>query len=369
MSLPGRPMDDPFGFVTYAATALVFVTLALAALTLVGHAWGRRRSRSLESQSRSLARIFARFLTGELGLPQLRLAAVAVRGEVFWAAIEMFSDNIGGPEWVRLSTALHDLPVVRREQRRLQDRRGWRRALAARHLGMLHDPRARSPLRVALARGPAAVRLSAALALARLGDRQTFLWLLGNPQATEGLGPRAVTAIVKRFGRRRARDARRYLSESAPEAPIRLAAIEILGVWRDRRARPVLETLLRDGGRESRVAAARALGRIRDRASVPPLIEALSDPAWQVRAQAARALGEIGSPESLAALRLAMEDAGWWVRRNAGYALANHGEAGIATLHRLAQLGTDAYAREMAIEVLQASAWDQHSPGGITRVA
>lgn len=362
-------MDDHFGFPTQVTMTLVSVTLALAAFTLVGHAWSRRRSRSLESQSRALARIFARFLTGELALPQLQLAATVVRGEVFWAAIEKFSDNIAGPEWVRLSTALHDLPVARREQQRLQDRRAWRRALAARHLGMLHDPRTRSPLRAALARGPAAVRLSAALALARLGDREAFVWLLGHPEATEALGPRAVTAILKRFGRRRARDARRHLSDPAPEAPIRFAAIEILGVWHDRRARTVLETLLRDAGRESRVAAARALGRIRDRASVPTLIVALSDPAWQVRAQAARALGEIRSPESLAALRLAMEDAGWWVRRNAGYALASHGEAGIATLHRLAQLGTDAYAREMAIEVLQASAWDQQSPGGITRVA
>jgi len=362
-------MHPQFGYLAEITTALVAMTLLLAALTLIAHARGRVRARSRAAESSALARTFARFLTGDLSLDQLQADAVAVRGEVFWAAIEMFSDNIRGPEWVRLSTALHALRVVLHEQRYLEDRRGWRRALAARHLGMLNDPRMRSPLRAALVRGPAAVRLSAALALARLQDREAFLWLLEHPETTEALGPRPVTAIIKRFGRRRASDARLFLSAPGPETPIRLAAIEMLGVWQDRAARRVLETLLETGGRESRVAAARALGRLRDPASTPALIAALADAAWQVRAQAARALGEMRSADSLVALRQAMEDAAWWVRRNAGYALASHGEDGIAALHRLAQLGSDAYAREMAIEVLQASAWDQHSPGGITRVA
>src|SRR5262245_61420855 len=111
-------MHPQFSQLTQITTALVAVTLALAAVTLIGHALNRGRATVRATQSRALARIFARLLTGEIEPAQLQLAAGAVPGDVFWTAIEMFSDNIGGPEWVRLSAAVRTLPVVGDEQRR-----------------------------------------------------------------------------------------------------------------------------------------------------------------------------------------------------------------------------------------------------------
>ena len=356
-------------FLTHTIELLAVLTLVFGVFTVVAHAWGRGRSRRDEARARDLSREFSCFLTGELDDRGLLARARRASARVLWSAVERFADNIGGAEWIRLTEVLGRLPVAIAERRRLRDLRPWRRALAARHLGMLRDATMRGPLRAAMARGPMTVTLSAALALARLRDRKALRWLLAHPEATQALGPRVLTALLKRFGRSAAGDARLALVGGASETAIGLAVIEMLGIWRDRRALTELERLLSDGAAETRVAAARSLGHLRARTSVPALLVALGDSAWQVRAQAARALGEIPSRAALDLLRSAMEDSAWWVRRNAGYALAAHGEPGTTALHRLAQLGADPYARSMAIEVLQASAWEEWSPGGMSRVA
>jgi hypothetical protein len=94
----------------------------------------------------------------------------------------------------------------------------------------------------------------------------------------------------------------------------------------------------------------------------------LTDPKWAVRAVAARALGLLGIPAGIQRLTAAMEDPAWWVRRNAGYALAQMGLPGERALRWVRSHSGDRFAQEMAIEVLEALAWDRESPGGIARV-
>src|SRR5262249_8434879 len=161
---------------------------------------------------------------------------------------------------------------------------------------------------------------------------------------------------------------RRALRRARGDSPIRLATIEALGLWKDRRSRRRLEALLGAGETETRIAAARALGGIASPRSAPALPAALSDARGPGRARAARALGGVGVPAAIQRLIAAMEDPGWWVRRNAGYALAAMGTAGEQALLWVRHQSGDRFAQEMAAEVLEAIEWDRESPGGISRV-
>lgn len=347
---------------------LSLLALALAAGVLLWHRWSTLREARVARESHALAVAFARFLSGQVDAVTLVLTAVRARPEVFWAAVETFADSVAGEEWARLSAILRGLAHVSRERHRLEHGRAWPRALAARHLGMLDDPANREPLRRAMAAGPSTVTLMAALVLARMHDHAALVWLLDHSEALERLSRHQLVALIKRFGPDALPTLRFGLAAADFARPSGLAAVDVLGLWRDAESRPQLEELLREGDREARIAAARALGSIADPDSIEALCVALRDEAWQVRAQAARALGSLGASGAITVLAPCLRDVSWWVRRNSAYALGSLGDAGRKVLTGIAIASDDPYARGAANEVLQALEWDRESPGGVSRV-
>jgi HEAT repeat protein len=207
-------------------------------------------------------------------------------------------------------------------------------------------------------RGPALVRIASAMSLARLRDLLALEWLLEHPEATARHGRRQLAALLRRFGPR-GRPVLRAALRGWDTAPVHLAALDALGLWRNGRTLPLALELMERGAPEARAAAARALGAIRRPEATPALIAALDDDAWPVRAQAARALGHVGGAGAVEALAGRVGDQSWWVRRNAAYALAALGADGRDALRRLASQRGDPYAREMAREALQRLAWSR----------
>jgi HEAT repeat protein len=60
----------------------------------------------------------------------------------------------------------------------------------------------------------------------------------------------------------------------------------------------------------------------------------------------------LGATVAVPPLAQALTDSSWWVRRHAAYALMALGEDGPEALRRIAASSPDAYARDMAREVL-----------------
>jgi HEAT repeat protein len=88
----------------------------------------------------------------------------------------------------------------------------------------------------------------------------------------------------------------------------RYYAAHILGDLKDRRAVPILLSLLRDADINDIVPW--ALGRIGDKSSVQPLIGALKDQDPKVRILAICALKELNATEALPSLRPLLDDSG-----------------------------------------------------------
>jgi HEAT repeat protein len=100
-----------------------------------------------------------------------------------------------------------------------------------------------------------------------------------------------------------------------------------------------------------RVAAANLLGAIGDAASAERLAALLKDPDSQVRAAAAHGLGRMQHWPSASQLAECLRDSTWHVRRNAGFALRAIGAPGALFLRR-ALKGDDRFASDMAQQVL-----------------
>lgn len=361
-------MEPSLSIAARTAFASGVVTLAMAGLTVAFHGWIRWRADRMERRTQGLAGSFANYLTSAVATSRLRELSTEASGEVFWGALQRFAENIGGEEWSLVSRQLAGLRHLREERKFLTRGPVWRRAVAARRLGMIDDSAARETLRAALDHASSDVRLRMLLSLARLQDRAGLLWLLEHPQSAEGVAPSIVLAVLKRFGPDFTPEIRFVVTRPQPAGQLVVAAAEVLGFWRDPQSRLPLEQLLHAGGLEERVAAARALGNLGASEACTALAAALEDPAWQVRAQAARSLGRMPVADVLPRLERATSDMAWWVRRNASYAMTEFGVAGAAALRRIADSGVDRYASEMAVEALQALEWEGFSPGGIGRV-
>lgn len=335
---------------------LVIVTV-LGSIAAAGYVVGvhaRRDRRRLRQQTAQVQQALLRFLSDDSEIGPLRNAIARVTAGCFWTALETTSMRMRYVRWLRLSRALETNPFSRQERRALRDESPWRRALAARRLGLLRSERSRRALRQAMQRGPEVVTLTAASALARYRDRGALRWLLRNPAALAHRPANALIGVLKAFRGAALPEMAAGLDQGLDSHRLERAVIEVLGMGRYRPARAALEIRAASGDIDLRVAAVRALGRIQAMESGMALLGALDDEEWQVRAQAAKALGAIRAMVAIPALSARLCDASWWVRHHAAYALRELGHEGQAALRRVASSSDDPYARDMANEALQA---------------
>jgi len=334
---------------------LVIVTV-LATIALAGYIVGasaRRDRRRLRRQGAALQQALAGFLADESETAPLRNLLTRVTSGCFWTALETTSMRVRYVRWLKLSRALESNPFSRQERRALRDESPWRRALAARRLGLIRSERSRRALRKAMRRGPEVVTLAAAAALARYRDRGALRWLLEHPASLAHRPAPALIGVLRAFGPAALPELAAAIDVGLDSLRLERAVIEVLGVGRYRPARAALEIRAASGDADLRVAAVRALGRIQAIESGMALLGALEDEAWQVRAQAARALGEIRATVAIPTLATRLGDPSWWVRHHSAYALRALGHEGQAALRRVASSSDDPYARDMANEALQ----------------
>jgi HEAT repeat protein len=329
---------------------------------------GLERGTEARTEAEQVSAAFERLLAGAILGEEMVQIVSGARPDAFWAALEAFSDGATAEEWRTLARPLLKAPEVVREGRRLRSLSSWRRALAARRVGLLEAPEFCEPLRKAMARGPERVTIQAALALSRLRDLPGLAWLLQHPEATLRRTRRQLVTVLAGFGPEGAAELRTAIADGKAAAPIHVAAIEVLGLHGDAAAVGALEKVLREGTPDARVNAARALGRIGAAESGTALVAALDDEAWPVRAQAARALAAIPDRAHVAPLIAHVGDVAWWVRRHAAYALGAHGEHGRQALEEIARSSQDQFAADVAREVLEQLEWGDEIPGGFARV-
>jgi HEAT repeat protein len=229
----------------------------------------------------------------------------------------------------------------------LKSRRAVHRGRAVVLLGLLEARGARDEIAALLSDRDPDVRLATASALEALADGRSARLLIGALESGLLSPIQVIERIAHPWAVKELLPATAHLSPSARAAVWRAAGLAGVGT-----AVPRLCAALREGADEERISAARALGELVAVHAKEKLTAALDDSRWEVRAQAATALGRLGEPASVPVLEAAMTDSAWWVRANAANALARLDSEG-ATALMCVRRGPDAYAAELANEVLQ----------------
>lgn len=347
--MPGP--HTPFWLVLSFAIAVPLAVTALVLLLL--RAAHRARRSAARLRAGELFRLLAGRVTGRVSATDLRRAISGADHEPFWDAMEAITTTLRPRERVALARSLARSAHVARERRALGGGEpDARRELAARRLGFLPSIRSRRVLRRALVRGPEAVSLAAARALAWHRDLSALRWLLAHPEMLSRRPLRALSGLLRSFGPGARALLISALEQGVVETRLECACIDALGLSRCRSARGSIADRLHAPHLELRVAAARALGRLGMGEAIPALVMALGDEHWPVRAVAAQGLGRLSATPAVEALAACVSDRSWWVRRHAAYALMRMGDEGRDALCELAARSDDRYAREMAREAL-----------------
>jgi HEAT repeat protein len=175
----------------------------------------------------------------------------------------------------------------------LRSRRTWRRAAAAFALGDMAVAEAVDPLLEALEDSSREVRAAAARSLGRLQAERAAEPLVLQ-LAARRLPPIVVADALLAVGAPVLPHLRALVS--APEASVRVAAVELLGLAGGPSDATDLVQAVFDSDERVRAAAAGALGRVGAQSATDALRLALQDGSPAVREAAARALGAIGDP-------------------------------------------------------------------------
>lgn len=248
--------------------------------------------------------------------------------------------------------AYDNLGFVDVDLKRLKAFFWWTRAEAARCLGQLRSPRAKSFLLESLKDPVLEVRLLAAWSLGRIGDPDVIVPSMEALVSTSRLAGLRLSSTVFELGEKAIPVLTKTLDHN--DSAVRILSLHLLGEMQARKSiAGIIKKTVREEDKEVRVAAYKALGTIAAPAGMQCLIDGLKDPLWEVRAQSARGLGCIELSKSVGPLVEAMNDSEWWVRRNAGEALTKLGKEGKDALLLLKRESLPGNVRDMAVQWLE----------------
>lgn len=345
------------------AIAALSALVAILALFIVLHRmWNAATEQRQRSRQNRYEEPIALLVAGELeALPFVRLVRSSDRALVEGLLLE-YAGKFHPGSRRGLGPVFGALGAVQRSRKQLRSRYWWRRAHAARQLGLMGDPTVSRSLSLLLRDARTEVRLAAARALVELGTDHwidELLEALDQPDVYSnlriadvilGAGPAAVPALT------------RFVA-AGPDPRGAAVALNMLGDLRAPEAAPVVTATLSSPSKEVRAAACKALGRLESPGAVGQLCRALEDPAWEVRNQAVRALGSIADAEAIPAVVPLLREEHVWSVYRAAEALTLMGEAGVVALEtELCYLQVDGgSAQSWRMGVLEEVLWNSKS--------
>jgi hypothetical protein len=302
--------------------------LALLALLLAERAANQVRARRNERKRRGCDPVIQRIVDGQ----DWQTASLRSRltrdldftgGELVRRATAATDD-----ERCRLRAAAETLGLLDRWKRQLSERRWWRRASAARSLGLLGDAGAVEAMIERITDEDPEVAACAIEGLGYIADPRAVAALFEQLSTPSRRHRARVIGALQRFGAQVAPDAYAHLLRRPADASL-VAELIIAVASIDAEIALTLATHVRP---EVRTAGLRLLEAAEpDARAVAAVTSALQDREDLVRATAARVLGKWGRTESADALAALMNDS-WPVASASAAALRRMGDAGLARL-------------------------------------
>jgi HEAT repeat protein len=270
-------------------------------------------------------------------------------------AAELVGEAAGPTERGRILSNAERLGVAQRLRADLRSRLPGRRSTAAALLADFPDARTVAALSAALEDADGAVRLAAALSLARMGRAPPARTLVD----TLGLGAiehsRLTGALFDEIAAVHPEQLVDLVTRNGLSPVVERAAIEALSDASGSGVGDLLIELASDRHVGARDLAfyLEKLGDLGDASAATVVESGLGDRRPRVRSAAAQAAGKLGLEAAVPGLTHLLADRNWWVRFRAGEALVGMGDLGRGQLREVAASGRTVARKTAAITLAE----------------
>jgi HEAT repeat protein len=265
------------------------------------------------------------------------------RGDLLATLLVELIQLVRGSDRERFVEAATRLGVPDRLRHQLNSGSPRTRLAAAEALAEFPDEQSVERLRAALRDRSSDVRLSAALALASVGQTppaRELVDLLGIGTTENSL---LTVGLLRDIAARHPAQIKALILDDSVPANAKASAIEALSASGDYSLVPLIASLAltTDADDPALPRYLGALGAFAHPAGEKAVKRGLSSPSWEVRAAAAEAAGRIALISLGPQLRELLADPLWWVRFRAGEALTRMGAEGAQLLRQAAQFSPE----------------------------
>ncbi|MFH1379158.1 MAG: HEAT repeat domain-containing protein [bacterium] len=232
-------------------------------------------------------------------------------------------DFLKGSEASKIMHFISSSLCIQKYKDQTRSKNKWKRALAASVMGRTRSLQFVNDLIPLLKDENETVVISAAVALSRIGEPSSIIYLLHILDSFNRSKIHIIIDCLIELSHKNIAFALPRLIHllDSSYTHLRRWGCVMLGELFAGEAVPKIQTLVKDLSPEVRSSAVLALGKIGDSPSYEYISLALLDPDWHVRFNAVKALGELKSPRAIPQLSKAMLDRQWEVNNQAVYSL------------------------------------------------
>lgn len=343
------PIINPSAIIMTISMVLVLVVLAAAVLVLHLHYRNARRERTRQRLFKQWRPLVFAYLDGAPLDQEIRRAA---RRQPVWLLrlCVHLATLMRGATFERLREMLAEAGLIDWLLKELHSRREARVTTAARALALFQVPEAKPQLNRLVQSDSPAVVFSAALALARVAERQDLPPLLDVLAEFSATHQDLVVMVLLGYAEANPGEFADFLNgHEVRDDDLKVLVLETLGRLRLRESEPFLRAEVENPtSDEAGLKALRALGELRLMSSADLVRRAMNSANWETRAVAAWATGRLKDAQSLPRLQELMGDKMWAVRLNAANAMTSMEAPGLDALQTVAETSEDPFAEDMA---------------------
>ncbi len=271
--------------------------------------------------------------------------------EIIEERLIYYFENYKGEFLSKLTYFSQDIGVIQYEIKQLENRNFFKKALAAKKLGEFRNKTCVGKLLYELSNANSDVKYSILLALAKIGEENSFICAFENIDSEVILSERSLIEIVDSFEGDKNKIYKYMIN--CKNSFIASVFIKSAGNYKDISLCNDISKYLFNENKELRIACVKAIGNIGDETYLDDIIKLLDDSEWEIRAVTAKALGNFAHDKILIPLSKALSDVQWYVRYNAATSILCH-EKGMSVLSSVFK-GNDKFSKDIIISAIENS--------------
>ncbi|GFZ32607.1 hypothetical protein CSC2_31330 [Clostridium zeae] len=273
----------------------------------------------------------------------------SIRRDIVEERISYYLENFTGEFREILIQFCENYKIVEDELKHLNTKNIYKKALCCKKLGELRSKKSIKDLLEQIPISIQDIKYNALLALAKIGDEQSFIDAFSRINGSILLSERSLIEIIDSFEGNKSFVYSKMIDSE--DEFISSLFIKSAGNSLEYTLIEPIARYLDSSSKERKISAIKALGNMKDTRYIDKISNLLNDESWEVRALAAKTLGRYSDTNIISKLIDKLSDRQWFVRYNSAVSILKLDES-LKYVHKVFE-GQDRFAKDIIISAME----------------